>query len=72
MSLLRSLRNLAKSRRQLPDTIYAYRLIEELRSIAGHEFGYEAHHGPEDNQKAINAWEDWWAENARSYDVEEQ
>jgi len=64
--------DLSKSRKQLPDTIYAYRIIEKLRRITGQEFGYEAQHGPEGNPKAMKAWENWWAENAKSYSVGEQ
>lgn len=72
MKMFHDADDLSESRRQLPDTIYAYRIIEKLRSITGQDFGYEAHHGPEGNQKAITAWGNWWAENAKSYGVGEQ
>jgi len=64
--------DLSKSRKRLPDTVYAYRMIEKLRRITGQEFDYEAQHGPEGNPKAVKAWENWWAENAQSYGVGEQ
>ncbi len=64
--------DLSKSRKRLPDTMHAYRMIEKLRMITVQGFGYEAQHGFEGNPKAMNAWKNWWAENAKSYSVGEQ
>jgi len=45
------------------------KMIERLRIVTGQNFGYDPSGTSEQNEKAIAAWEKWWADHAEEYGV---
>ena len=40
-------------------------MINRLRIFTGQNFGYDPNAGPEQNEKAIAAWEQWFKDSGR-------
>jgi len=43
------------------------RMVERLREVTSQEFGYVPNGTPEQNERALSAWERWWQERAADY-----
>ena len=44
-------------------------MIRRLRKVTRRSFGYDMAKSPQDNEKAIAAWEAWWRDHAADYGV---
>jgi len=61
---------LRDGRRQPTEQQILTNMINRLREVTGGNFGYDSDASAEENEQAITAWENWWAEHAADYNAE--
>ncbi len=58
-----------RGRRGITAEQSVWEMIKRLRHITGMHFGYDPEATPEQNEKAIAAWEQWWQLHSKDYEI---